>query len=103
MNPRTPKPIQDIHSYIESVPFGEITLQVRRVDRKTVEIISESEETLRYVDNQEAVKDLIQMVQRLVEASFSGQAHIKLDLKDGNIRFIGIFDKKTHKILVKRG
>lgn len=97
MNQRTPKYIQDLYQLIESVPYGAIDVQIRRVDRKTAQITTTSEETLRYIDNQEALKDLIQMVARLTDASFSGQAHIKLDMKDGNIKFIGIFDKKDTK------
>jgi hypothetical protein len=37
------------------------------------------------------------MVTKLMEASFSGEAHVKLDMKDGNIRIIGIYDRKDQK------
>jgi hypothetical protein len=97
MNPRTPKYIKDIYEYIESINFGEADVHIKRIDHRTVQLSTLSEETLRYVDNAEAVKDLINMVQRLVEASFSGEAHIKLEMKDGNIQLIGIFDKKNIK------
>lgn len=97
MNPRTQKYIKDVYQLVESVPYGEITVSIRRVDRKTVQLSTISEETLRYVDNQEAVSDLTDMIGRLVEASFTGEAHIKLEMKDGNIQIIGIFDKKDTK------
>lgn len=97
MNPRSPKYIQDLYKYIESIPFGELDIRIKRIDRKTVQLSTLSEETLRYVDNTEAIKDLVGMVQRLVEAGFSGEAHIKLDMNDGNIKLIGIFDKKNIK------
>ena len=97
MNPRTQKYIQDLYQYVESIPFGELDIHIKRIDRKTVQLSTLSEETLRYVDNTEAVKDLVGMVQRLIEASFSGEAHIKLDMNDGNIKLIGIFDKKHIK------
>lgn len=97
MNPRNSQYIKDIYSYIETVPFGEVTLRIRRTNRKTTEISTTSEETLRYINNEEAKTDLDNMVQRLIDASFSGEAHIKLEMKDGNIRLIGIFDRKDQK------
>ena len=97
MNPRTQKYIKDVYQLVESVPYGEITVSIRRVDRKTVQLSTISEETLRYVNNEEAVADLNDMIGRLIGASFSGEAHIKLEMKDGNIQIIGIFDKKDTK------
>ena len=95
MNPRTQKYIKDLYQLIESVPYGDITVSIRRVDRKTTEISTDSQETLRYVDNQEALTDLNNMILKLIEASFSGEAHIKLDMKDGQIKIIGIYDRKN--------
>jgi hypothetical protein len=92
-----PKYIQDLYKIIETVPYGTVDIQIKRVDRKTARITTSSEETLRYVNNQEAMKDLIIMINQLVGASFSGQAHIKLDMKDGNIKLIGLFDQKDTK------
>lgn len=97
MNPRTPIYIKDLYQLVESVPFGDINIQIRRVDRKTTQLSTESQETLRYVNNQEALNDLINMVTKLMEASFTGEAHVKLDMKDGNIRIIGIYDRKDQK------
>ncbi len=77
MNPRTQKYIKDVYQLVESVPYGEITVSIRRVDRKTVQLSTISEETLRYVNNEEAVADLNDMIGRLIGASFSGEAHIK--------------------------
>lgn len=97
MNPRTPIYIKDLYKLVESVPFGDISIQIRRVDRKTTQLSTESQETLRYVNNQEALNDLNGMLVKLIEASFTGEAHIKLDMKDGNIRIIGIYDRKDQK------
>lgn len=95
MNPRTHKYIKDLYQLVESVPYGEINVTIKRVDRKTAQLSTESEETLRYVNNQEALNDLGNMVTRLIEASFSGEAHIKLEMKDGQIKIIGIYDRKN--------
>lgn len=96
-NSRTPNYIKDIYQLVESVPFGDVSILIKRVDRKTTQLSTESQETLRYVNNQEALNDLINMVTKLMEASFSGEAHVKLDMKDGNIRIIGIYDRKDQK------
>lgn len=92
-----PKYIKDLYQHIEDIPYGEMELKIKRVDRKTVEITTYSTETLRYVDNEEALRDLVDMLKRLIDARFTGEAHIKLDMKDGNIQIIGIFDKKDTK------
>jgi hypothetical protein len=96
-NSRTPTYIKDIYQLVESVPFGDVSILIKRVDRKTTQLSTDSQETLRYVNNQEALNDLINMVTKLMEASFSGEAHVKLDMKDGNIRIIGIYDRKDQK------
>ena len=97
MNPRQPKPINDIHSYIESVPYGEISLKISRINRKTVVIESVSEETLKYVSNDEALKDLDSLIKSLIDSRYTGEANVKLEMTDGSIRLIGIFNKKTTK------
>ena len=97
MNPRTPKYIQDLYEYIESVPSGKFEIKVDRIKGKTILVVTDSKETLHYVDNQEAMEDLIRMINQLVGAGFSGEAHISLDMNDGNIKLIGIFDKKDTK------
>ena len=51
MNPKNTKYIQDLYQLIETVPYGTIDIQIKRVDRKTAQITTTSEETLRYVDN----------------------------------------------------
>lgn len=97
MNPRNKEYIKDLFKIIEAVPFGDVEILVKRVDRKTAQLSTVSQETLRYVNNKEAIDDLFSMVTKLIEASFSGEAHIKLEMKDGQIKIIGIFDKKDTK------
>ena len=97
MNPRNKEYIKDLFKIIEAVPFGDVEILVKRVDRKTAQLSTVSQETLRYVNNKEAIDDLFSMVTKLIEASFSGETHIKLEMKDGQIKIIGIFDKKDTK------
>jgi hypothetical protein len=95
MNDRTPKSIRDLHAYIESVPFGTVDMQVKRVDRRTVQISTTSEETLRYVDNEEALRDLQSFLSQLTETDYTGEAQLKLTLKNGQISLISIFNTKN--------
>lgn len=94
MNQRANKYITDLHSYIEGIPYGDVDIRIRRVKNKTVQIETVAEETLRYVDNEEAKTDMLKLIDKLIEAGFSGEAHIKLDMKAGQINILGIFDKK---------
>jgi hypothetical protein len=97
INSQTPKYMRDLHSFIESIPFGDIDITVKRVDRKTAAINTVALETLRYVSNEEALHDLDKLVRNLLEARFSGDAHIKLKMKEGQISLVGVFNKKETK------
>jgi hypothetical protein len=94
MNPRAPQYIRDLHGYIEQFPFGDVTIKVKRIDKKTAEVETYGEETLRYVNNDEAIRDIDKLLHNLLDTSFSGQAHIKLTMKDGNIQIVSVFDSK---------
>lgn len=97
MNPRIPLWAQELQSHVEAIPYGDIRLQIKRIDHKTVQVVTEAQETLRYVDNQEATKDLLRLIENLVESKFSGEVHLQLQMRDGNIQLLGIFDKKQTK------
>lgn len=73
--------LDDLHKYIETVPYGGINFRVERVNRKTVRIITTAEETLKYVDNKEAIKDLGSMLNQLIDTSYTGEVQVKLELK----------------------
>ena len=97
MNDHLPQSVRDLHSYIESIPFGEVEFKITRINRNTTQISTIAQETLKYVSNEEAKKDLNQLVDKLCDPSFSGEAHIKLQVKDGQINLMGIFNKKEKK------
>jgi hypothetical protein len=88
---------KDIIRYIDSIPFGEVSLKVVRVNRKTTVVITTGEETLKYEDNDEALKDIDNMLKSLVEVGYTGDAHVKLSMKDGKIKLVSIFNKKETK------
>lgn len=85
---------RDLTRYIDAVPYGEIDVQIKRIDRKTTAIVTVAEETLRYVSNEEALRDLDRLFSKLIDTKFSGDAHVKLQIKDGQIQIIGVFNKK---------
>lgn len=94
MNAPVPKYIRDIHSYSEAVPYGDISLTIKRVNRKTVAIISEGTETLRYTNNEEAIQDILTILKDLAASGYTGKAELQLEYKEGQIRLVGIHDKK---------
>lgn len=88
----------DLANYLDSIPFGTVVIPEIRIERRKIKSIQTvAEETLRYVDNQEAIKDIMGMLDNLIKTKFNGEAHIKLGMKDGQIQIIGIFNKKVQK------
>jgi len=94
--------ITDLQQYIESIPYGGIDVRVERANRKTVNIITTGEETMRYDplkdgSTLEAAKDINDLIKRLVMTGHTGEAQIKLTMRDGKITLLSIFDKKETK------
>ena len=84
----------DIQSYIDAIPYGSITLHVYKVNRKVIAIETEGAETLRYTDSDAAIHDVKAILENLKETGYSGQAHIELAYKDGQISIVSIHDTK---------
>jgi hypothetical protein len=89
-----PQYLADLYKYVESVPYGTVDIRVVRQRRNTKSLQTTAEETLRYVNNAEAIKDLLQFAKQLTDTGFSGEAHVKLTLDKGQIKLLSIFDKK---------
>lgn len=89
--------IRDVQSFVDTIPYGDVTLVLKRIDRKTVQITSTAEETLKYENNEEAIEDLITLVRRLVDAGFTGRTRVELTLNEGQIKLLSVFDKKETK------
>lgn len=87
--------IADLQSYIDRIPYGDINLQVKRVDRKTVEVTTYGKETLQYNNNEQALDDIALILNRLADNGFDGRATLELQYKKGKIRIVGVFDKKV--------
>ena len=88
---------KDLINYIESIPYGTVYLQVLRENRKIKAITTTAEETLRYVNNDEARNDLDNMLKSLIESGYTGEANVKLSMNDGQIKLLSVFNKKETK------
>ena len=83
---------KDLLNQIKTVRYGNMKFEVERERGKTKRITIQSEETLRYVDNTEATRDILQMVAQLTGSGFTGEHHVKLSMKDGDIQLISIYN-----------
>lgn len=97
MNPKANQYIKDLHSYIEQIPFGDVEINIKRAKKATVEVTTIAEETVKYHDSKQAEEDLNILLTNLIQSGFSGDAHIKLAMKDGQIQIISVFNKKQIK------
>jgi len=84
----------DIQGYIDAIPYGQINLIVHKVNRKVVAVETLGQETLRYTDTDAALHDVHAILENLKNTGYSGQAHIELQYKDGQISIISIHDTK---------
>ena len=94
----TPKWLLDLRSFADSIPFGDIQPQIKKVKGKVVEVQTQAVETLRYEANEEAMKDIIALFKTLVEQKHSGSITMTVDLKEGNMFQIAFYriDKGTY-------
>lgn len=95
MSIKIPKWVSDIQSYVESRPYGSVSIpEIVVVNRKVTQITTEGQETLRYTDTEAALADVSAILQNLVNIGYSGNAHIECTYKDGQISLLTIHDKK---------
>jgi len=85
---------KDIQSAIDSIPYGTVRLEVKRVNRHTVEIAAYESETLKYTDTEAALGDVLRLLRNLSETGHSGEAHIQCTYKEGNIILVAIQNEK---------
>jgi hypothetical protein len=86
----------DISSYTDAIPYGNVSIQVERVNRRTTQVTTVGEETLRYADNKECLKDLLTFITTLLDDNHTGDVQFGLDMKQGQITLLTI--KNTKKV-----
>lgn len=86
--------VEDLEQYINRIPYGQITINVDRVDRKTTKITTFGKETLQYRTTEEALKDLTLLLKKLADNNYEGTATLELQYKAGRIKLVGIYDQK---------
>jgi hypothetical protein len=85
----------EIESYIDAIPYGEVSLSITRVNRHTVQVTTEGTETLRYTDNEDAAKDIARFLSSLIDDKHTGKVQFEVEFKDGQISILAI--KNTRK------
>lgn len=91
-----PKWLLDISSYTDAIPYGNVSIQVERVNRRTTQVTTVGQETLRYTDNEECLKDLLTFIRTLLDDNHTGDVQFGLDMKQGQITLLTI--KNTKKV-----
>lgn len=92
-----PKEIKDIQSYLDSIPYGDVHLDVKRVGRKTVEITTSGTQTLRINNTQEAKDRINYLLDNLTDTSYSGILDVQFTYSNGTLKLMGVKDKKITK------
>lgn len=93
-----PNWIKDLESYVDAIPYGSISIpNIERVNRKVTTVTTVGQETLRYQDNNECVKDILSFITSLLDDKHTGQVDFGVEMKDGNITLLTIRNtKKTN-------
>ena len=82
--------VKDLRSYIDAIPYGNVNVGLIRVDRHTVQVTTHGEETLRYRDNNEALKDILTFITSLIDDKHTGDVQFQVDMQEGNITLLTI-------------
>ncbi len=82
-----PKWLKDVQGYIDSVVYGTAIIEpilIEREHKKTVSIQTTATETIRYPDNERALKDIMTFLLSLADAHFVGDEHLRLHYTSGD-------------------
>jgi len=85
--------LKDIQKYAEAIPYGEVSVNIKRVGRKTTQIVLESQETLRYTDEASGVEDIHAILKELADGGYSGSTRVECEYKNGKVTMVTIHDK----------
>lgn len=90
----TPKWVKDLQSYVDSVPYGKLSVNLLRVANKTAEVETQGLETLRYEENSDATADILKFLKNLADISYNGEVVFKVQWKGGKMKEIGFYNSK---------
>lgn len=89
--------IADIESFTDSIPYGQVDITVERVNRHTVQVSTVGVETLRYVNNEDCIKDIVEFIGSLVDEEHTGEVQFGVVMKQGQMKLLTIKNtKKTN-------
>ena len=82
---------KELLDYIDSVVYGSVDVQpitIHREHKKTTLIETRANETLKYENNELALKQLLSFVLNLTNDGFSGSTTLRLTLVNGKLELI---------------
>lgn len=91
------KYIKDIKSYVDGIPYGTVQIEIERVNRHTVQTVTVGHETLRYVDNNECVKDILAFLTALLDDKHNGTVQFSVEMQNGQINLLTLKNTKRTK------
>lgn len=92
--PNVPRFLVDIDEHVQSMPFGNLEITVKRGRSKTNQVAFAKSSTIAPKDNVEAFTDLEKLINSLILAHFDGKVRFALDFKKGTIRLVTIKNKE---------
>ena len=82
--------LADVESYTDAIPYGAVHIDLERVDRHTTQVTTVGLETLRYVDSNECVKDILAFITSLIDDNHTGDVQFSVDMKQGQLTLLTI-------------
>ncbi len=79
---------KDIERYVNSVPFGEVKLVIKRHGSKTRSISTKFDDSIAYYNNEAALRDLMLLVEKLEKEGANTALKFTLMFKKGIINLV---------------
>lgn len=87
--------VKDLIAHVDSVPYGDITVAVKRHKNQTTQIETNAVETVRYETSQDALASLAQVVEAMQEVGYDGSMTVTFNFKDGTIKETGYYSVRA--------
>lgn len=87
--------LKDIAATADSMPFGSVTLQIKRHRNRTTKLDLTTHSSIKYTDTPRAFSDIEQLMNNMIEGRFTGTLQFEQTYQDGRITAITIKNKKT--------
>lgn len=75
----------DIKSIVETVPYGDVMLTVKRHSGSSQQLIIHSYESHKYVDNAETAAAIVKLIREASDRKYTGSLSFTIVVKDGTV------------------